>query len=155
MNNNTLRRAVAGIGTAGVLIIGGLDTAMLDETPLERVDIIANERVETRQVGNVVETKFPWKKETGIKVKYDMGTTTAMERFNDKRDEEVITEVVDCGDGGFKIDILLNEKPNTNRFCYQIEGYEDYDFFYQPALTQEEIDDGAERPENIIGSYAV
>jgi hypothetical protein len=56
---------------------------------------------------------------------------------------------------GLKIDVILNEKPNTNTFCYQIEGWEDYDFFYQPALTPEEIAEGAQRPEEIVGSYAV
>ena len=29
------------------------------------------------------------------------------------------------------------------------------DFFYQPPLTQKEIDEGAFRPENVVGSYAV
>jgi hypothetical protein len=58
-------------------------------------------------------------------------------------------------DGGFEIEVVLNEKPDTNVFDFKIEGAEDLDFFYQPALTQEEIDGGASRPENVVGSYAV
>lgn len=58
-------------------------------------------------------------------------------------------------DGGFEIEIILNEKPNTNVFDFNIEGAENLDFFYQPALTAEEIAEGASRPENVIGSYAV
>src|SRR3990167_3405653 len=58
-------------------------------------------------------------------------------------------------DGGFEIEVVLKEKPATNKFDFQLSGYQDLDFFYQPALTQQEIDEGASRPENVIGSYAV
>src|SRR3990167_3247413 len=58
-------------------------------------------------------------------------------------------------DGGVEIEIILNEKPSTNVFDFTIDGAENLDFFYQPALTQAEIDEGAERPENVVGSYAV
>lgn len=55
----------------------------------------------------------------------------------------------------FDIDFTLDKKPDTNVFTYKISGAEDFDFFYQPALTPEEIAEGAERPENVTGSYAV
>lgn len=55
----------------------------------------------------------------------------------------------------FDIDFTLNAPPATNVFTYKIEGADDFDFFYQPELTPEEIAEGAERPENVIGSYAV
>lgn len=58
-------------------------------------------------------------------------------------------------DGGFEIEIVLSGKPDTNVFEFEIEGAENLDFWYQPALTQEEIDEGVSRPENIVGSYAV
>lgn len=57
-------------------------------------------------------------------------------------------------DGGLEIDIVLDEKPETNVFEFTLQTKE-LDFFYQPALTPEEIADGAERPENVVGSYAV
>lgn len=134
----------------------GADAAVYNGNPIaERNVQVASEMIEVKQNGNVVETTLPWKDAKPIKVKYDMGEATVAERIKDKRDQEVITETVDFGDGGFKIDILLNEKPDTNHFCYQIENAADYDFFYQPPLTQQEIDDGASRPEHIVGSYAV
>ena len=148
------KKTLAGFG-ATAMLIAGVDASTLNETPLERLETIANERVEAKQVGNIVETTLPWKGEQGIKVKVDLGEPTISERLADKRKKEVITETVDFGDGGFKVDILLNEKPDTNIFCYQIEGAENYDFFYQPPLTAEEIAEGAERPEDIVGSYAV
>lgn len=154
MKFNALKASLA-IAAVGITGTAGADVAILNETPLEHRAEIAGERIEARQVGNVVETTLPWKDAAPIKVKYDLGNPTARERAQDKRKQEVITEIVDFGEGGFKMDILLNEKPDTNIFCYDIENHQDYDFFYQGELTPEEIADGAERPEDIVGSYAV
>lgn len=54
----------------------------------------------------------------------------------------------------YEFEVILKEKPKTNKVQMSImtKGLE---FYYQPELTQEEIDDGAFRPENVIGSYAV
>lgn len=57
-------------------------------------------------------------------------------------------------DGGLEIELLLKEKPDTNRFDFTIQT-KGLDFYYQPALTPEEIDEGASRPDDVIGSYAV
>jgi hypothetical protein len=58
-------------------------------------------------------------------------------------------------DGGFEIEIYPAERPSTNAFRFAIEGAEDLDFFYQLELSAEESAEGAVRPENVIGSYAV
>ena len=62
------------------------------------------------------------------------------------------------GDGrqvpGFEIEVLLPSKPASNVLEFDIET-EGLRFFYQPALTQEEIDRGAVRPDHVVGSYAV
>jgi len=57
-------------------------------------------------------------------------------------------------EGGYEFEIILKSKPTTNKieFSLQTKGLE---FFYQPALTQEEINQGNVRPENVVGSYAV
>lgn len=57
-------------------------------------------------------------------------------------------------EGAYEFEIILLEKPATNTITLDIET-EGLDFFYQPELTQEEIDEGAFRPENVIGSHAV
>jgi len=54
----------------------------------------------------------------------------------------------------FKFDVVLDNKPKTNIISFDIET-QGLQFYYQPPLTQEEIDGGHERPENVIGSYAV
>lgn len=149
------KKIIAGLFGTSTLVLGGVDASVLEEIPVDKIEIIANERVEAKQIGNVVETNFPWKNQPGFKVKYDMGEPTIEEKLLDKRKKEVITEPVDYGDGGFKVDIILNEKPTTNCFSYTIEGHENYDFFYQPPLTEEEIARGDIRPEDVVGSYAV
>ena len=58
-------------------------------------------------------------------------------------------------DTDFDIDFTLDVKPDTNVFEYKIEGAEEFDFFYQPELTAEEIAEGASMPDNVVGSYAV
>jgi len=57
-------------------------------------------------------------------------------------------------DGGFEFEWVLNSKPKSNILRATIQSKE-LDFFYQPSLTQEEIERGSRRPENVVGSYAV
>ena len=57
-------------------------------------------------------------------------------------------------EGAYEIEWILNEKPLTNVVEFDIET-QGVEYFYQPELTQKEIDDGAFRPDNVIGSYAV
>lgn len=170
------KKIIAGLGTTLALGGGGVavDANKLNEVPIDKTEVVAGYLIKAKQVGNVVETTFPWKDQPGIKVNYDMGEPTLSEELKDKRDAQVITEKVDFGDGGFKIDILLKEKPTTNTFCYTIQGAENYDFFYQPPLSQTENvnlpwmdyctdtqcfdksgDLRANQDENIVGSYAV
>src|SRR3990167_5147558 len=57
-------------------------------------------------------------------------------------------------EGAFEFEVILKEKPLTNKIEFTLET-KGLDFFYQPELTQEEIDEGTIRPENVVGSYAV
>lgn len=54
----------------------------------------------------------------------------------------------------FEFEIILQSRPLTNRFHFRVDGH-NADFHYQPPLTPEEIEQGYERPESIVGSYAV
>jgi len=62
--------------------------------------------------------------------------------------------IVGMDGDNFKIDIVLTEKPASNIFEFDIET-KDLVFYYQPELTQKEIDEGCIRPDNVVGSYAV
>lgn len=57
-------------------------------------------------------------------------------------------------DGGLELELLLKEKPDSNKFEFSVQT-KGLDFFYQPKLTPEEIAEGAERPIDVEGSYAV
>lgn len=57
-------------------------------------------------------------------------------------------------EGAQEFEIVLLEKPATNVVEFTLQD-KDVEYFYQPALTPEEIERGAERPENVVGSYAV
>lgn len=57
-------------------------------------------------------------------------------------------------EGAQEFEIVLLEKPATNVVEFTLQD-KDVDYFYQPALTAEEIAKGASRPENVVGSYAV
>jgi len=57
-------------------------------------------------------------------------------------------------DEGYEFEVILAEKPKSNVIEFTIED-KGISYYYQPELTQEEIAQGAERPENVIGSYAV
>jgi len=73
-------------------------------------------------------------------------------------------------EGSFKYIWYLNEPPATNRVEFDIEA-SGLDFFYQPPMTEEHLEEGqtadethiydsegnvvAYRPENVVGSYAV
>lgn len=133
-----------------------VDASVFDGKNLDPItETIAAEQVEVIQKGNIVEAKAPWKGEEGLTIKYDMGEPTLDERIRDRRSREVIYERVDFGKGGFKVDILLTERPDTNLFCYTIEGADQYDFFFQPPLTPEEKAQRKHRAPEIEGSYAV
>lgn len=57
-------------------------------------------------------------------------------------------------DGGFEFEWVLNSKPASNILSTTIQS-KGLDFFYQPELTDKEIEQGLFRPENVVGSYAV
>lgn len=150
---------------AGGAAMGASSIAELHVPAVAYDGVFKGNHVQVLQRGNVVEATLPWKDQPGLMVRYDMGEVTAKERLLDRRGKQIIVEnphrntALGAAEGeqqeGVKIDILLNEKPATTTFCYQITGWESYDFFYQPPLSEEEVAQGAYRPEEIVGSYAV
>jgi len=61
--------------------------------------------------------------------------------------------------GSFEYEITLaDSKAGTGELLREITfpiNSSSLEFYYQPELTQKEIDDGAYRPDNVVGSYAV
>lgn len=126
-----------------------------------------------------------WDGEVDVSISYDKVYGKAKKLFFSDRvewkdeKEEVhaypIKAKTGLENGGFEIEVVLNEKPSTNRFDFSINGYQNLDFFYQASLDKERKDalkpntdhctetecfdkNGKllnRRPESVIGSYAV
>lgn len=97
--------------------------------------------------GNI--TKIKWKVKTAT-------SELELEYYplNPREFEEDGHTVKQLEDGGVEFNIILKNKPMTNKIVLPIKTKE-LKFYYQPELTQKEIDEGAFRPENVVGSYAV
>lgn len=80
----------------------------------------------------------------GDKIEWSKDGKTA--RFYDKDD---MTD-----EGGFEFEVEFDSKPQSNVVEYTLQ-HKGLRFDYQPELTQEEVDEGTIRPENVVGSYAV
>jgi len=130
---------------------------------------ISATKIET-EIGDIKQEEFypqvkikNWDNETNFSVRYidtTLGVPTIVtENEIIKYQKETIEahfydkpEIAE--NGGFEFEVILKEKPISNIVEFSIET-KGLDFYYQSELTQQEIDDGAIRPENIIGSYAV
>jgi len=175
----SFKKTFAGVATFGALATGATFGADAQINPYEdkgnRFEIVASSTIEAAGENTVkLEKDRPavtlekWNGEAGLTVVYDKVKGEGSRAFltdrmewkdSNNTKEEVHAYPLDAGpgmeDGGFEIEVILNEKPDTNVWEFKIEGAEELDFFYQPELTPEEIAEGAERPENVIGSYAV
>ena len=151
----------SGVGVVDSRIDPYVDRDTYFELSIEH-DIPQGERVEISKDRPEV-TMIGWNDEYAIKITPQFPTQAPISKSNrpllSKRMEfkqgNITAFVEPLNATEFDIDFTLDRKPASNVFTYLITGAEDFDFFYQPALTQTEIDEGAERPENVIGSYAV
>ncbi len=154
-----------------------LDGATLKTTPKDdpkdRIEVWIGEKTDTSVLGaeTNLEPKLTiarWDSEVEFSIKpkdYDLVALKDKTFRFDK--EKTIFETpkvdykfysyTDGEKGGYKMVWFLKEKPiDTSNFKLEFDiQSKGLDFFYQPELTQQEIDDGAFRPDNIIGSYAI
>ncbi len=164
----------AGLSISGLLVGGGVVDKKIDPYIQSDQDfsIVANSTVNGAGRNKISLTKgkpeiklSKWNEEVSLGVDYtDVKGQGSRKLFTDKIEwkdakKEVHAYPLEAKagmeDGGFEIEVVLNEKPDTNVFPFTITGAENLDFFYQPALTQAEIAEGAFRPDNVVGSYAV
>lgn len=156
----TVKKNIIALGLAGTALLGADVTSYSGVNVQERTISVKGELVKVTQDGHVIQATLPWKGQNDLKIKYDL-QPSQQEILTDKMKKDVIAEQVNPN--AFKLDILLNEKPETNKFCYAVEGYENYDFLYQPSLNVEMNDkqctatdcQGSHRPEELVGSYAI
>ena len=128
-----------------------------------------------------------WNGEMNFSIRYaDFETATSeassknLIRWKDKKGTTEVhayplAKTADTENGDFEVEVVLEEKPKSNIFYFTLTGYENLDFYYQPALNADamvindpDIHNCTEtecknikdetvliRDENIVGSYAV
>lgn len=103
-----------------------------------------------------------WDNETNFSIRRDNGARSFIERDGkvvaESADENVVIYELEPDeqneDGGLEIEIELPRQPKSNIFEFTLQT-KGLNFYYQAPLTPEEIAEGASRPENVEGSYAV
>ena len=162
--------AAAALGTGGTVAVDANINPY--EVTAEKYELASMSTIECAG-GNKVEahrdrpaiTLSKWDGEAAMTVAYRAINVEGSRQFLTERiewkadSEEVHAYPLPAGEGmevrGFEIEIVLDEASDNNVFEFDVEGAGELDFFYQPELTAEEIAEGAVRPENIVGSYAV
>lgn len=116
-----------------------------------------------------------WNSEVNVGVRYaSLGQKTVQISGDTLEWKDIIQEVhaYSIDNDNFEIEVVLNSKPATNIFEFQIDGASHLDFFYQGPLNTEDLGPFAvsctetecidiknnivkRRPENVVGSYAV
>ncbi len=171
------KKVIAGFATAAALITGGAVTdAQINpySDKIDRLEIAAESTIEAAGENKIELIKdrpevvlSKWNDELRMGVRYDkVEAEGSRALFTDRMEwkaadgkEEVHAYPLPAGegmeDGGFEVALILNERPDTDTFCWTLEGWEDLEFYKQPPLTVEEIAEGAFRPDNVVNSYAV
>ena len=134
------KKAKAKLGYEGHITIGGSDPTKF----VPNINVAFKRRIEDEYFLNIndksvlVTDKIP---EITKKSKVKVG----------KRTDQFYV----LSDGTLEYEIIFDEKPSNNKIKIDIDCSEVLKFWHQPELTQDEIDDGAIRPENVVNSYAV
>jgi hypothetical protein len=164
-----MKETIATIGIVGVLATGGVFVADNKINPYtDKGDYfetsISDNSVKVDKYTNEVQLTR-WEEVESISVK-PIGDYLPSTRdiLSDVREAESLdgksTFIIEPSGNSINLDTILKERPEKNgneyqQFHYNIIGCEDYDFMYQPPLSEEEIAEGDVRPDDIVGSYAV
>src|SRR3990167_8779418 len=125
---------------------GGLTTLSGSTDTGTKYEIVIDETIPNEKQGKVEiiksrpEMRFQkWDGEVDMGVTYGKLGNKVSTIEGDKvmwKDAKEEVHAYQVDENNFEIDIILKEKPVTNVFEFQIDGAEDLNFFYQPALTQ-------------------
>lgn len=172
------KKQIAGIGI-GLATLGGGTAIQIDKNinpyteTTTKLEIVADSLTPEAGVQKIIASKdepkvtlSKWNGEVSLGVKYTgisqatQGSRPFLSKNVHWKEGDITLEAVPIDptptdEGGMEINVLLDSKPTTNVFTFQLENWQNLDFFYQPELTPEEIQEGVVRPENVVGSYAV
>lgn len=149
---------IAGIGAT--MLGGGVADSTINPytDKADRLEVVSAEQV-VEVMKDRPEVRFKkWDGEVNLGVSYEnVKAKSSRALLSNKIEYKGSKEEVHAYplSDGFEIEVVLNEKPDTNEFYFTLDNWQDLDFFYQGELSQWEIDNGAVRPDNVVGSYAV
>ena len=119
----------------------------------------------TIKIGGTTEKFVPnintskWNDECWLNINHPDVVNTEVEQFIDNKIELSIGNNTHRyyvnQNGRLEYEIVFRAKPTSNKVELDLDFSDGLSFFHQPALTQEEIDEGGERPDDVINSYAV
>jgi hypothetical protein len=100
-----------------------------------------------------------WQNECNVSIRLKDFDNFNVETETDKiklitPEKEVHLYQVEDGEGASEFEIVLNKKPKSNVMEFSIQD-KDVEYFFQPPLTEQEINDGAVRPPEVENSYAI
>lgn len=99
-----------------------------------------------------------WNKEESLSIRYYGLTNASLVKTNDKitlGNSDKDFYVLPYDTETLKFGLIFKTKPTSNVFEFKLEGWQNFDFCYQPELTAAEIAEGCSRPADVVGSYAV
>ena len=117
-----------------------VDISSLPEGGINKIEFLKNEP-------KVVFSK--WNGEVQLGMKYAKIQAVGARSLNNRIEYKDIKEEMHAyplekgegmEDGGFEIEIVLKDKPDTNTFDFTIDGAEQLDFSYQPFLANLDLD---------------
>ena len=102
-------------------------------------------------------TMYKWNDEESLTIVYSELIFDKCEIDNNKYKAEAPNLELEAFGLGtkFKMEITIKSKPTSNQLIFNLTGWENFNFWYQPALTAQEIAEGDIRPDDVAGSYAV
>jgi len=99
-----------------------------------------------------------WNDEAWLNINHPDVVQSEKEEFGDDKIKLKIgkkTHRYYVKDGKLEYEIEFESRPDKNTIALDLDFPDGLMFWYQSELTQEEIDGRCERPENVVGSYAV
>jgi hypothetical protein len=142
----------------------------------ENDEVVIGDELLTGNVNLSPKVKFTkWNKENSLSIKIPDGLISNLRPTLNAQTKELVIKDSKIGfyfnradDINFKFGLIFYEKPTTNTWSFQLEGWEEFDFFYQPPLAnvnpdgstweyRDEINQKGlcKRPVNVSGSWAV
>ena len=150
--------ATASIAVGGIVAYGGSDTTYTENNDSFVKKIGENDKIQIQKNRPELRIKrFNDSVDLGV-IYTDVssqGGKNILSKKVEYKSKDIEVAIYPDSETSVEFEIILNKKPKKNIIEFKLENWKDFDFYYQGELSQKEKDEGFQRPENVIGSYAV